>query len=170
MIFEKCVPLWDQLLTLGDDALNAHHAAQQAWGEGSGSDVLGAEAALEADVELVVLLGVGGVHRGHQVLQGVLKRQQLRKGIVHQSNNDKKTVCSQKGLLTASIYITLVFINNCLHWQGCLYQGPTALLSLASLIQSHHYCFIWWPFSTIIFYHYIYINYTFIIIFSWIPH
>lgn len=74
-----------QLLTLGDDALDTHHAAKQARGQGSGSDVLGAEAALQANVELVVLFGVGGVHVGHQVLQGPLERQQLHEGIVHQS-------------------------------------------------------------------------------------
>lgn len=75
-----------QLLTLSDDSLHAHHAAEQARGQGPGGDVLGAEAALQADVELVVLFGVGGVHVGHQVLEGALEGQQLHEGIVHQSD------------------------------------------------------------------------------------
>lgn len=85
----------NNLLTLGDDALDTHHAAQQAGGQGSGGDVLGAEAALQAHVELLVLLGVGGVHRGDQVLQSPLERQQLLEGVVHQSGRDEKTFGSQ---------------------------------------------------------------------------
>lgn len=49
-------------LTLGDDALYTDHAAQQSGGQGTRGDVLGAEAALQADEELLVLLGIGGVH------------------------------------------------------------------------------------------------------------
>lgn len=71
-------------LTLGDDALHTHHAAQQAGREGAGAHMFGAEAALQADKELLVLFGVCGVHRGHQVLQSTLKGQQLLKCIVHQ--------------------------------------------------------------------------------------
>lgn len=77
-------------LTFGDDALHTHHAAQQAGGQGARGDVLGAEASLQADVELLVLLGVCGVHRGHQVLQSPLERQQLLEGIAHQSDGDRR--------------------------------------------------------------------------------
>lgn len=76
-------------LTLGDDALHTHHAAQQAGGQGSGGDVLGAKAALQADVELLVLLGIGGVHGGHQVLQSPLEGQQLLEGVAHQSGRGR---------------------------------------------------------------------------------
>lgn len=86
----KCGNLKDPL-TLGDDALNAHHAAQQTGGQGSGGDMLGAKAALQAYVELLILLGVGGVHGGDQVLQSPLERQQLLEGVVHQSGRDETT-------------------------------------------------------------------------------
>lgn len=79
-----------QILTLGDDALDTHHAAEQARGQGAGSDVLGAEASFQANVELVVLFGISGVHVSHQVLQRPLKRQQLHEGIVHQSDKWEK--------------------------------------------------------------------------------
>lgn len=71
-------------LTFCDNALNTHHAAQQPGGQGPGGDMLGAKAALQADEKLLVLLGVGAIHKGHQVLQSPLERQQLLKRIVHQ--------------------------------------------------------------------------------------
>lgn len=49
-------------LTFGDDALQTHHAAQQARGEGTRGDVLTAEASLQADEELLVLFGICGIY------------------------------------------------------------------------------------------------------------
>lgn len=77
-------------LTLCDDALHTHHAAQQAGGQGAWGDVLGAEAPLQADEELLVLLGVGAVHRSHQVLQSPLERQQLLERVAHQSEGQEE--------------------------------------------------------------------------------
>lgn len=71
-------------LTFGEDALHTHHAAQQAGGEGAGSHVLAAETALEAHEELLMLLGVGGINRRHQVLQRTLEGKELLEGVVHQ--------------------------------------------------------------------------------------
>lgn len=46
--------------------------------------MFGAEASLQANEELLVLLGVRGVHGCHHVFKSALKSQQLFKGIAHQ--------------------------------------------------------------------------------------
>lgn len=76
-------------LTFGDDALHTHHTAQQAGGEGARGHVLGAKAALQAHKELLVLLGIGGVHRCHQVLQRTLEGKELLEGVIHQPAEDQ---------------------------------------------------------------------------------
>ena len=74
--------------TLGDDALHTDRAAQQSGGQGSRGDVLGPEAALQADEEFLMLLGIGGIHRGHHVFQRPLERKQLLETPAHQSDKD----------------------------------------------------------------------------------
>lgn len=49
-------------LTFGDNALQTHHATQQARGQGTRGDVLTAEASLQADEKLLVLFGVCGIY------------------------------------------------------------------------------------------------------------
>lgn len=78
-------------LTLGDDSLHTDHAAQQAGGQSSWGDVLGSEAALQPNIKLLMLLSEGGVHRGNQLLQGLLECQQLLKGGVHKSGRGERT-------------------------------------------------------------------------------
>ena len=68
--------------TLGDDALHADQVAQVAGGEGPGADVVGPEAALEPDVEVVKLFGEGGVDGGHQIFQGLLESDEFTEGIL----------------------------------------------------------------------------------------
>ena len=68
--------------TLGDDALHADQVSQVAGGEGPGADVVGPEAALEPDVEVVKLFGKGGVDGGHQIFQGLLESDEFTKGIL----------------------------------------------------------------------------------------
>lgn len=121
---------WNNQLTLGDDALDTHHAAQQARGQGSGGDVLRAEAALQTDVELLVLLGVGGVHRSDQVLQSPLERQQLLESIGHQSGRGEKPFGSW-----AYLFTYLPVSNNTskhlkspsvwFHWSRCVFRAST---------------------------------------------
>lgn len=76
--------------TLGDDPLNAHHAAQQARGQCSRRHVFRPKAALQTHIEFFVLFGVSGVHRGNEVLEGSLKGNQLRKCTVHEPDRHKK--------------------------------------------------------------------------------
>lgn len=46
--------------------------------------MLGAEAALQPDVKVLVLLGVGGINGGNEVLQGALEGDQLLKSIAQE--------------------------------------------------------------------------------------
>lgn len=78
-------------LTLGDNTLHTDHAAQQAGGQSTWGDMLGSEAALQTNIKLLMLLSEGGVHRGNQILQGPLERQQLLKGGVHKSGRGERT-------------------------------------------------------------------------------
>lgn len=48
--------------TFCDNALQTHHATQQARGQGSRGDVFVAEAALQTNEELFVLLGISGIY------------------------------------------------------------------------------------------------------------
>ena len=72
-------------LTFRDNAFHADHTAEEAGREGAGRDVLGAEAAFQAYVELLILLGVGGVNGGHEILQSPLEGDQLLKSIVQEA-------------------------------------------------------------------------------------
>lgn len=47
--------------------------------------MLGAEAALQAYVELLVLLGIRSIDGGHEILQGPLEGNQLLKGIAQKA-------------------------------------------------------------------------------------
>ena len=47
--------------------------------------MLGAEAALQAYVELLVLLGIRSINGGHEILQGPLEGSQLLKGIAQEA-------------------------------------------------------------------------------------
>ena len=47
--------------------------------------MLGAEAALQAYVELLVLLGIRSIDGGHEILQGPLEGNQLLKGIAQEA-------------------------------------------------------------------------------------
>lgn len=73
--------------TFGDDALHAHHGAQQAGREGTRRDVFAPEAALQSDEELLELLGVSGVDGGNQILQRALERQELLERVAQQPVN-----------------------------------------------------------------------------------
>ena len=55
-------------LTLSDNALHTDYTAEEAGGQGPGRDVLGAKAALQSYVELLILLGIGGINGGHKIL------------------------------------------------------------------------------------------------------
>lgn len=46
--------------------------------------MLGAEAALQPDVEVLVLLGIGGINGGDKILQGTLEGDQLLKGVAQE--------------------------------------------------------------------------------------
>lgn len=48
--------------TFGDNALQAHHAAQQARGQGARGDVFIAETSLQAYEELLMLLGISCIY------------------------------------------------------------------------------------------------------------
>lgn len=47
--------------------------------------MLGAKAALQSYVELLILLGVGSINGGYKILQGPLEGNQLLKGIVQEA-------------------------------------------------------------------------------------
>jgi len=49
-------------LTFSDNALQTHHATQQTRCQGSRRDMFAAEAALQTNEELFVLLGVSGIY------------------------------------------------------------------------------------------------------------
>ena len=72
-------------LTFSDNALHTDDTAQEAGGKGPRRDVLGAEAALQAYVELLVLLGIRSINGGHEILQGPLEGSQLLKGIAQEA-------------------------------------------------------------------------------------
>lgn len=55
-------------LTLGDNALHADYTAEEAGGKSPGRDMLGAKAALQSYVELLILLGIGSINGGHKIL------------------------------------------------------------------------------------------------------
>lgn len=44
--------------------------------------MLGAKAALQPDVEVLVLLGIGGVDGGYEILQSTLEGDELLEGVV----------------------------------------------------------------------------------------
>ena len=73
------------LSTFGDDAFQTDQVSEGAGGQGSRAHVSGAEASLEAHVELFKLLAKGGVDGGHQVLQGPLERDEFTKRVVQQT-------------------------------------------------------------------------------------
>lgn len=75
--------------TFGDDALQTHHATQQARGQGARGDVFAAEAALQTDEELFVLLGISGIYWSHQIFQSTLERQKLFKSITQQPEDQR---------------------------------------------------------------------------------
>lgn len=55
-------------LTLSDNALHADYTAEEAGGKSPGRDMLGAKAALQSYVELLILLGIGSINGGHKIL------------------------------------------------------------------------------------------------------
>lgn len=55
-------------LTLSDNALHTDYTAEEAGGKSPGRHVLGAKAALQAYVELLILLGIGSINGGHKIL------------------------------------------------------------------------------------------------------
>jgi len=57
---------------LSGDALDADEVVEMSRGQGSCGHVTRAEASLEADVELLALLGIGRVHRSHIFFEGTL--------------------------------------------------------------------------------------------------
>lgn len=71
-------------LTFGHDALHADDAAEETGCQRPRRHVLGAKAALQPDVEVLVLLGVGGINRGDEILQGTLEGDQLLKGVAQE--------------------------------------------------------------------------------------
>lgn len=60
--------LYFNTLTLGDNALHTDDTAEEAGGESPGGDMLGAKAALQSYVELLILLGVGSINGGYKIL------------------------------------------------------------------------------------------------------
>lgn len=82
--------------TFGDDALQTHHATQQARGQGSWGDMFAAEAALQTNEELFVLLGICGIYWSHQIFQGTLERQELFKSIIQQPEDKRSEFISMK--------------------------------------------------------------------------
>lgn len=77
-------PVPSPSLTFGHDALHADDAAEETGCQRPRRHVLGAEAALQPDVEVLVLLGVGGINGGDKILQGTLEGDQLLKGVVQE--------------------------------------------------------------------------------------
>lgn len=71
-------------LTFCHDALHTDNAAEETGRQRPRRHVLGAEAALQPDVEVLVLLGVGGVDGGDKILQGALEGDQLLKGVAQE--------------------------------------------------------------------------------------
>lgn len=65
--------------------------------------MLGAEAALQPDVEVLVLLGIGGIDGGNEILQGALEGDQLLKGVAQEpataGGNDADTPAPSAFLL-----------------------------------------------------------------------
>lgn len=55
-------------LTFGHDALHADNAAKETGCQRPRRHVLGAEAALQPDVEVLELLGISGINRGDKIL------------------------------------------------------------------------------------------------------
>lgn len=52
--------------------------------------MLGAKAALQPDVEVLVLLGIGGVDRGYKILQSTLEGNELLEGIVQKPATERE--------------------------------------------------------------------------------
>lgn len=77
--FKEVVP------TLGHNAFHTHQVSKVPGGEAPRADVVGPEAALETDVELLKLFAKGSIDGGHQIFQGLLESHQFTKGILQQT-------------------------------------------------------------------------------------
>ena len=80
---------------LGDDALDADHAADEARDEGARRDVVGAEAAIKADGELVEVLRVVGVHGGDELLERALKAAELLERVLDHAARSLRLLATQ---------------------------------------------------------------------------
>lgn len=72
-------------LTFSDNALHTDDTAKEAGGKSPGRDMLGAKAALQAYIELLILLGICSINGGHKILQCPLEGNQLLKGIAQEA-------------------------------------------------------------------------------------
>lgn len=55
-------------LTLSDNALHTDHTAEKAGSQSPWRDMLRAKAALQSNVELLILFGIGSINGGHKIL------------------------------------------------------------------------------------------------------
>lgn len=97
-------------LTFRHDALHTDNAAEETGRQRPRRHVLGAEAALQPNVEVLVLLGIGGINRGDKILQGSLEGDQLLKGIAQEparegGDDEDRSAAPSASLLNTSLYL-----------------------------------------------------------------
>ena len=112
-----CDKLYDswrgRLPTLGNNAFHTDQASKVAGSEGPGADVVGPEAALETNVEVLKLFGKGGINGGHQIFQGLLERDQFTERILqHTAKGEyKQEIQKHISAITISNYFILTYYS-----------------------------------------------------------